>query len=236
MRVILLGTGTDVGKTRVATDLACGLQDLGYPVLALKPIETGFSARDDLAPASGSDAAQLEAVTFHVKQPRPHPRYALSEGISPHLAAERARQRIDLDEVQRWLSEAEQTAGVPAITTLIETAGGLLSPLAVRDGSAVLRNVDLASALAAQLWLLVAPDRLGVLHDVAATLCALTLCALTSSTRTPDCLVLVPPKSPDASTGSNATELRRLHPELPVFAHSPGAADLARWVAARLPH
>lgn len=234
--MILLGTGTDVGKTRVARDLVRGLQALGYPVLALKPVETGFPVRDDHAPAPGSDAAQLEAATFHVKHPRPHPRYAFTEGISPHLAAERKGQRIELELVQRWVTEAEQTAGVLGVTTLIETAGGAFSPLAVPPLAApdgrVIRNLDLAIALAADLWLLIAPDRLGVLHDVTTT-----LDTLGGRGRTPDCLVLVPPKTADASTGSNARELQRLHPELPVIAHSsPDAAELAQWVAARLPH
>jgi dethiobiotin synthetase len=235
VRLILLGTGTDVGKTRVACDLSRALQAHGYPVLALKPIETGFPSRDDRAPAPGSDAALLEAATFHVKHPRPHPRYALSEGVSPHLAAERAGMHIQLDDIQRWITDAEQTAGLPAITTLIETAGGAFSPLAVPPLDAhegrVLRNLDLAIAVAADLWLLVAPDRLGVLHDVTTT-----LDTLSGRGRTPDCLILVPPKAPDASTGSNASELERLHPELTVITHSPGVAELAQWVVARLPH
>lgn len=232
MRVVILGTGTAVGKTCVTCDLARGLQSPEHPVLALKPIETGFAPSDDGRPLSGSDAAQLEAAAFHVQHPRPHPLYALRDGLSPHLAAEHDGRSIDAEAIQLWLGQAEQRASATSLITLIETAGGVFSPL-----SPTTRNCDLALALQADLWLLVAPDRLGVLHDVAAT-----LGALPPRGRGVDCLVVVPSAIADASTGSNAQQLRRLHPGLPVIAHSPnrvGCAptdcELVSWVATQRP-
>lgn len=231
MRVVILGTGTAVGKTSVTCDLARGLQSQEHPVLALKPVETGFAAAGDGSPLPGSDAAQLEAAVFHVQHPRPHPLYALRDGISPHLAAEHEDRLIDLEAIQLWLSRTEQQASSsPALVTLIETAGGMFSPL-----SPTTRNCDLALALQAELWLLVAPDRLGVLHDVAAT-----LGALAPQGRRVDCVAVVPPTASDASTGSNAEQLRRLHPGLPVIGHAlrrdgkaPTDCELVRWVAAQ---
>jgi hypothetical protein len=58
--------------------------------------------------------------------------------------------------------------------------------------------------------MLVAPDALGVLHDVTAT-----LLALRSFGRIPDAVVLSAARS-DASTGSNACELRRLGIAQPI--------------------
>ena len=78
--------------------------------------------------------------------------------------------------------------------SLVELAGGAFSPLGVG-----LTNVDLALALEPALWLLVAPDALGVLHDVTATLRALP--------RAPDAVVLSGSRLRDESTGSNAREL-----------------------------
>ena len=49
--------------------------------------------------------------------------------------------------------------------TIIETAGGLFTPL----GRGV-TNLDLVRALGPSVVLLVAPDRLGVLHELTATL------------------------------------------------------------------
>jgi dethiobiotin synthetase len=95
---------------------------------------------------------------------------------------------------------------------LIETAGGLFSPLSRRA-----TNLDLALALEPALWILVAHDGLGVLHDVRATLLALR--AVT--TRTPDYLVLSASRTPDASTGTNAHELARLGLPKPIAVLSP---------------
>ncbi len=53
--------------------------------------------------------------------------------------------------------------------------------------------------------MLVAPDALGVLHELTAT-----LSALAARGRSPDFVVLSAAREPDASTGSNAAELRRL--------------------------
>jgi dethiobiotin synthetase len=65
-----------------------------------------------------------------------------------------------------------------------------------------LSNLDLALALDPAIWVLVAPDRLGVLHDVLATLGAMAHLG-----RTPDWIVLSAPAQADASTGHNLAEL-----------------------------
>jgi dethiobiotin synthetase len=76
----------------------------------------------------------------------------------------------------------------------------VFSPLGIR-----LSNFDLAMALEPALWILVATDSLGVLHDVSAT-CE----AMAARGRTPDHLVLSQAREPDASTGSNGAELMTL--------------------------
>ncbi|HKQ70194.1 MAG TPA: hypothetical protein VJT73_12685, partial [Polyangiaceae bacterium] len=65
--------------------------------------------------------------------------------------------------------------------------------------------------------LLVAPDRLGVLHDVTASLGLARARGFA-----PDALVLSTPGEPDASTGSNAAELQRLRiaEPLAIFPHT----------------
>lgn len=75
-RVVVLGTGTGVGKTRLTVALARALRRIG-PTLALKPLE------------SGGDA---DARAFDVENSLrvdPHPLIALREPLSPHLAARR---------------------------------------------------------------------------------------------------------------------------------------------------
>jgi dethiobiotin synthetase len=95
---------------------------------------------------------------------------------------------------------------------LVETAGGVLSPLTPRTS-----NLDLANALSPAIWVLVAPDALGVLHDVRATLLAMRQLA-----REPDFVVLSASRARDASTGTNADELARLRIADPVSVLSRG--------------
>jgi len=102
--------------------------------------------------------------------------------------------------------------------TVVETAGGLFSPL-----DRGLTNFDLVRALRPAKVLLVAPDRLGVLHDVTTTLGFARVCGLPV-----DALVLATlGASGDSSTGENAAELAHLCIATPVavFPHAAPSAD-----------
>ena len=185
MRVVVLGTGTDVGKSYVTARLAQGLR-AHASVLALKPVESGVTDG-----ATGDAGAIAEAAGHAVRLSR----WRFPRPVSPHLGAREQGVALDVAEVAAWVAEQEQAAAPEVL--LVETAGGAFSPLA-----AGVTNVDLALALEPALWLLVAPDSLGVLHDVTATLRALP--------RPPDALLLSGARAPDQSTGSNAAELSRL--------------------------
>jgi dethiobiotin synthetase len=90
--------------------------------------------------------------------------------------------------------------GALADVLLVELAGGLFTPL---DDTST--NAELVEGLLPARLLLVAPDRLGVLHDVGACVRAARASGLVV-----DALVLSAPSQPDATTGSNAGELERL--------------------------
>lgn len=185
MRIVMLGTGTDVGKTYVTSQLARGLA-ARTRVLALKPIESGVEA------GGLGDAGKIAEAAGHAPALSP---WRLKRPVSPHLAAREEGVRLELPEVVQWVESEERRAG--AAINLVETAGGAFSPL-----GAGRTNVDLARALEPAIWLLVAPDALGVLHDVTATLRALP--------RAPDAVLLSGARPADQSTGSNGTELKVL--------------------------
>ena len=196
-RWVLLGTGTDVGKTYVATRLAQVLRARHTPCLALKPIESGVSLL-------AGDAGTLRAAATAGAAPH----YAFSDPISPHLAARRAGQTIHIEAVLAFVAEHEarfeQSLASPTDprsalpVCLIETAGGAFSPL-----NEQCTNWDLAHALRPEVLILVAPDSLGVLHDVQATLRALRPAV-------PDVLVISEARPIDASTGSNLSEIEQV--------------------------
>jgi dethiobiotin synthetase len=190
--LVVLGTGTNVGKTYVTQALVRTLNALDCPTLGLKPIESG------VVPGTVSDAAQLAAAS---PSPGPEPLhcYALPDAVSPHLAARRAGLALDLDRVRPWASE--QVARYTALRYVaLESAGAVFSPLGPHQ-----TNLDLALAFPEAQWVLVAPDCLGVLHDVTACLRAMERAA-----RLPDYVVLSQARPADDSTGTNAAELERL--------------------------
>lgn len=201
-RIVVLGCGTGVGKTRLGVALLRELGSRGRATLGLKPIESGIAAGADRPP--GSDAEALsDAGTLRASEASPL--YALHEPVSPHLAARSAGLDIRTQDVTRWVLRAEsqmatQVSSDRALWSLVETAGGVFSPL-----SAAATNFELALSLEPAIWVLVAADALGVLHDVSAT-----LQAMRARGREPNHLVLSGAREPDASTGRNGAELAAL--------------------------
>ena len=216
-RVVVLGTGTGVGKTHVTCALARALRALGDAALALKPLETG---------APFEDAGRFDAENpFHVE---PHPRIGLDLPLSPHLAARLAGSEIAAAMLTTWCESQELTLCANMLPhgrgwSLIETAGGALTPLGPG-----LRNFELMRALAPEHVILVARDCLGALSAVDTT-----LTALRSLGRVPDLVVLSALGACDASTGRNAAELALLGIATPVQVFAQGASD-ATELAARL--
>jgi dethiobiotin synthetase len=205
-RIVVLGTGTGVGKTHVTAALARALRRVSKDLLvqALKPVETGIR-RQRSRPPSGSDAERLEQAS-NAQPLRPHPLYGFARPLSAHLEARRTSRPIVLARIRKWAdSRALHDTTCPA-WQIIETAGGTFSPL-----SKSLTNADLAVALDPAVWVLVAPDSLGVLHDLRAT-----ILALVSFARAPDFVVLSAARARDAATGRNAAELGRLGLPRPI--------------------
>jgi dethiobiotin synthetase len=200
-RIVVLGCGTGVGKTRVSAALLQALRRRGCATLGLKPIESGVAR----AGAEGSDAAALNDASSLRSSGAARSLYALAAPVSPHLAARAAGLELDVAKVESWVTAAEAKAAPHigphmAIWTVVESAGGVFSPLSMSAS-----NFDLAQALEPAIWLLVAADALGVLHDVSAT-----MQALRARSRLPDHVVLSGAREPDPSTGTNAAELAAL--------------------------
>jgi dethiobiotin synthetase len=191
--VVIAGTGTSIGKTHVAQALILAWRSRTVRrVVGLKPVESGVRE------GNATDEARLGDVSsFHVK----HSPYRLAAGLSPHLAARDEGITIRLGKITTFVERAREGADA-----VVELPGGLFTPLA-----ADILNADLVVALAPDWVVLVAPDRLGVLHDVVAT----TRAAETKSVRI-DGVVIVAPDRGDESTGRNADEIA-LFAGIPVW-------------------
>jgi dethiobiotin synthetase len=151
--VLVVGTGTGVGKTWVTGRLARALHARGLFVAARKPAQS-YDPADDLG---GTDAALLATATGD--QPEmvcpEHRWYPVA--MAPPMAAEVLGQPpytiAEAVGEMRWPDGAE--------VGLVEAAGGVRSPIAA-DGD----SVDLAEALRPDLVLLVAHAGLGTLNGV----------------------------------------------------------------------
>jgi dethiobiotin synthetase len=139
----------------------------------------------------------------------------LARAVSPHLAAADEGRVIALDAVAGWLAPLMLASDV----VVVELPGGLYTPLSTRH-----TNANLVASLAPFATLVVAPDRLGVLHDLG----ALSRAARADGLRLHG-IVLSTPAARDASTGSNAAGLP-IVTDVPLLATIPRASveDLAR--------
>jgi dethiobiotin synthetase len=185
--LVVTGTGTGVGKTVLSGLLVRRLIRLGRTVRAFKPLCSG--GRGDarvLEAALGGGQALDEINPWHFEAP-----------LSPALAARLERRTVTLEEVSAHIRHHSKQSEL----TIVEGAGGLLSPLTV-DGD----TRDLIQRLKARP-LIVASNRLGVIHDVRAT-----LSCLPPSLRSSVPVVLMAPAAPDASTARNARSLSEYHP------------------------
>lgn len=207
--LIVTGTGTGIGKTAIATALVAARAARGGAVAGIKPVESGVQDREGrISVDAAEDVQSLGRVsTFHVT--RFPPPYLLASPVSPHLAARREGRTIDLTVVADWVAGIRAEADF----VLLELPGGLYSPL-----SDTKTNGDLAGALRPTRTLLVAPDRLGVIHDVLATTRAAQADGIPL-----DGVVLSAPEHPDASTGTNAAELDLVLGKQAVLATVPRA-------------
>lgn len=118
----ITATGTELGKTLITAGLAWQLRQQGRKVLAIKPVASGFTSLES------SDtgillAAQGREVTLHQTDAITPWRFAAP--ISPHLAAEQEESTLTPKDILIFC----ETAIAQPCLTLIEGAGGVLSPL-----------------------------------------------------------------------------------------------------------
>jgi dethiobiotin synthetase len=207
--VFVTGTDSGVGKTFTGCALARGLVARGLAVRAIKAVETGVpeAVQDD------EDGVRLARATGQAA-----PRHALHRfrtPVAPAVAADLEGGRLDLDTL---LLEIEQHAAGTDVT-LVETAGGILTPLAW-DWT----MVDLAEQLDATV-LVVGANRLGTINHTLLTLGALELGGVR-----PAGVILSAAAADDESTAHNREAIARLSGldrviELPRLASDADALD-----------
>jgi dethiobiotin synthetase len=155
--VVVTGTGTEVGKTYVTAALARAMKANGTLVHARKPVQS-FAPHD-----ATTDADELAAATGEPPEQVCPADRRLPTPMAPPMAAEA------LGLPAFTIADLVQELAVPARgLTLVEGAGGLLSPLAA-DGD----TRTLIDACNPDVVLLVADAGLGTINVVRLSVAAL---------------------------------------------------------------
>lgn len=191
-RLVVTGTGTEIGKTIVTAAVAALARTRGQSVTVVKPAQTG------LAPGEESDidvVRRLSGVTDG------HELVRYDDPLAPESAAR--RQGVDPVPVAELAGRIEQLPATDLL--LVEGAGGLLVRFD-NDGGTV---ADLALALGARVLVVAAPG-LGTLNATALTCEA-------ARARGLDCAGVVIgswPAAPDLAAYANLDDF-------PVYARAP---------------
>jgi dethiobiotin synthetase len=170
--VLVTGTGTEVGKTWVSVALLDALRRAGHTVAARKPAQS-FEPGDDTRGAT--DAQLLAAASGEVATDvcPAHRWYPVP--LAPPMAADALRRpTFSLDDL------AAEIRWPPGIDVgLVETAGGVASPLAATPTGA---GADDTTALARRLD----PDQVVLVADAElGTINAVRLCTAALADRAP---------------------------------------------------
>jgi dethiobiotin synthetase len=206
--LLVTGTDTGVGKTVIAAGLLRRLRERGRRVRGVKPVESGCAE----TPEEAQDGVLL-ALAAEQREPRTA-LCRLATPVAPPVAA-------DVEAVtlapSSWIAALRALADATELI-VVESAGGLLSPLAWGFDAAALA-VELGAAA-----LVVAADRLGTQNHVLLTAEALRARRIVSLG-----VVLVAPAVADAATGGNAAALARcgVRPLFPVPRLAGGVATAA---------
>jgi dethiobiotin synthetase len=211
--IFITGTDTGAGKTVLTALLAAFFRSQKIRVAAFKPVCSGGRADAEKIRAALGGVLTLDEINpWHFRA-----------AIAPVLAARRENKFVTLAQVLAHLHATRKNFAV----TLVEGAGGLLSPLG--DCSGGLRPSPQASALTERRYkksfdsrdlilalraapVIVAQNKLGVVNHL-----LLTLEALPKNSRASAKIVLMSPAKPDSATKTNAKLLGEFFPPEKIF-------------------
>jgi dethiobiotin synthetase len=132
----IAGTDTDVGKTRVTLALLRALQGRGVKAAGMKPVATGcrsltaaelsmFAGFHAVGDMINDDVAAIAALSPPDCERTDINPYCFDWGVSPHIAADRARVRIEPERIAAAYGRlAKQCDAV-----VVEGTGGWFAPI-----------------------------------------------------------------------------------------------------------
>lgn len=157
--IFITGTGTDIGKTYVAGELVSAIQGEGYDAAYYKPVLSGSDNIFESDAGYVRKRCELEQVPLSMVTTMYH------DAVSPHLAAARMQQGVDLDLVKADFGAVNMLHDV----TVVEGCGGIICPLTIyADGRRIMQE-DLIQSLGLES-LIVADAGLGTINATVLTI------------------------------------------------------------------
>lgn len=135
-KIFITATGTDIGKTYVSALIIKKMREAGFNCGYYKPVLSGvFELGGKLVESDPNyviDVAKIPTTADECVS------YWWKEAVSPHLAAKRVNQKIDIDKIKYDFSQMNKKYDY----LLIEGAGGITCPLKIeKDEKYLLKDL-----------------------------------------------------------------------------------------------
>ncbi len=159
--LFLTAVGTDAGKTYISALVIKKMREAGYNCGYFKPVLSGAEIKD--GKLIKSDANYVIETAKIPEIPDNTVTYKWREAVSPHLAAKRAGESIDIDKILEHYKRLEKRFDY----ILTEGAGGITCPLRSENGEKYLLK-DLIKELNTPI-VIVADGGLGTINSTLLT-------------------------------------------------------------------
>lgn len=135
-KIFITGTGTDVGKTYVSALIVKKMREQGFDCGYFKPVLSGVTELNGhLVDSDANYVTQFAEIPMSANE---CVSYWWTEAVSPHLAAKKHNQEINIDKIKYDFSRLNKKFDY----LLIEGAGGITCPIRVnKDEKYLLKDL-----------------------------------------------------------------------------------------------
>lgn len=159
--VFITATGTDVGKTYISALIVKKMREVGLNCGYFKPVLSGVIEQN--GKLVDSDCNYVVKTAKIPTDADDCVAYWWKEAVSPHLAAQRAGEEINIEKIKQLFDKKQKSYDY----LLIEGAGGITCPLRLERGEKYLLK-DLIKELGANI-IIVADGGLGTINSTLLT-------------------------------------------------------------------